>query len=341
MRRKRKYMLPALAVAAAVLGAVIWRHESMDRSALPHPPVKVVANKERNLLGRNADRVPQGKTALPADAGDSIDAHPMAPPVARQETAPALREAARNPEAWMAHAAPPHNAGPAPVIAIVMDDVGVNTAQLAGVLGLPAAVTLSILPYAPDAAGIAARAHTLGHEVLVHLPMEADGGEDPGPRALRHGQSPEAFSANLEWNLSRFTGFVGVNNHMGSRLTQDPAAMEVLQRNLYRRGVLFLDSRTTAGTVAAGIARANGVTTLERDVFLDNSPVPEKIQAQLRKTEAKARRQGYAIAIGHPHAATIGAVGAWAKNLRARGFSLVPLTSVTRITSGPQTVARH
>ena len=365
MRHKWKYLLPTLTVAAALLGAVIWRHESAELSAPAQSPVKAAIEMEQNRSERSAGPAsdcrgetgaqrcpasqedlavspvkPEEEMALPSGAEAAADTHDSAPPLARREAAPVLHEAARNPEAWMAHAAAPQN-GPLPMIAIVIDDVGVNAGQTPGVLRLPAAVTLSVLPYARDAAGVAARARALGHELLVHLPMEADGGQDPGPRALRHSQSPDEFSENLEWNLSRFTGFVGVNNHMGSRLTQDAAAMERLHGNLHRRGVLFLDSRTTPETVAARIARASGVTTLERDVFLDNSTAPENIQAQLRMTEAKARRRGYAIAIGHPYPATIEAVGNWAKNLKARGFALVPLTSVTRSMPGPQTAARH
>ena len=327
MRRKWIYVLPAFAVAAAALGAAVWRHDSAAPSAPSQLPATVMIEMDR-------------KPAL-APASGAAETDFTAAPQARQGVAPVLRDAVLLPQAWMAHAAPPPDASPMPMIAIVMDDVGINPARTAGVLDLPAAVTLALLPYARDAAGIAARARAKGHELLVHLPMEAEGREDPGPRALRYGQPPDAFSANLEWNLSRFSGYVGVNNHMGSRLTRDPAAMEILQRRLRRRGVLFLDSRTTAATVAASVARANGVTTLERDVFLDNSLTAENIQAQMHRTETEARRRGYAIAIGHPHAATIEAVGAWAESLHARGFALVPLTSVTRLTTGAQTVARH
>ncbi|MGK2872689.1 MAG: divergent polysaccharide deacetylase family protein, partial [Alphaproteobacteria bacterium] len=113
------------------------------------------------------------------------------------------------------------------------------------------------------------------------------------------------------------------------------AAMDVVMAQLKRRGLLFLDSRTARGTLAASTARMMGVTTLERDVFLDNVVTPEAIRAQLGKTEDAARSKGYAIAIGHPHTATVNALGLWAAGLEARGFKLVPLSTLTLL--GPST----
>lgn len=240
--------------------------------------------------------------------------------------------APRNPQAWMRHAqASPANPGNLPLIAIVIDDLGVAPARVAAALALPAPMTMAVLPYASDAAAVARRARLLGHEVLAHLPMEAANGQDPGPHALLAEQTPEAFAQNLRWSLSRLEGYVGVNNHMGSRLTQDSAAMTLLMAQLKQRGLLFLDSRTAKRTLGASTARAIGVTALERDVFLDNVITPEMIRAQLQKTEEIATRNGYAIAIGHPHPATIGALTQWAAGMEARGFRLAPLSAIARM----------
>lgn len=237
-----------------------------------------------------------------------------------------------HPQAWSQFAmAAPENPARYPLIAIVIDDLGVAQARTGAALALPAPMTMAVMPYARDAAGIAHTARSLGHEVLVHLPMEARRGEHPGPHALTGAQPAQEFAERLAWNLSRLQGYVGVNNHMGSRLTQNPDAMAMLMAELRRRGLLFLDSRTDPATLAAATARAMGVTTLERDVFLDNVIAPENIRAQLRKVEETARRKGYAIAIGHPHEATIAVLLQWAKDLEARGFLLAPLSAITRL----------
>lgn len=236
------------------------------------------------------------------------------------------------PQSWAGYAmAGPVNPAGHPLIAIVIDDLGVAPGRVDAALALPAPVTMAVLPYARDAEAIARAARLRGHEVLVHLPMEADNGQDPGPQALLGSLPPEEFAARLAWNLSRFEGYVGINNHMGSRLTRNADAMAMLLTDLQRRGLLFLDSRTGGHTVAASTGRALGVTTLERDVFLDNVVAAENIRAQLRKAEETARRNGYAIAIGHPHALTLAVLAEWAAGLEARGFVLAPLSAVTRI----------
>lgn len=269
-------------------------------------------------------------------------APPKAPAIARPPiAAPRQSGGAASPQAWMRHAAAaPVNPHHLPLIAIVIDDLGAAAARVDEALALPAPITLAVLPYARDAARIASAARARGHEVLVHLPMEAENAHSPGPQALSSALTPEAFAERLEWNLTRFSGYAGVNNHMGSRLTQNRAAMAMLMAQLKQRGLLFLDSRTAANTIAATTARLHGLTTLERDIFLDNEITPEMIRAQLDKTEATARRNGYAIAIGHPHSVTVAALQQWAADLEARGFMLAPLSAIARLqTRGPQLVA--
>lgn len=237
-------------------------------------------------------------------------------------------------------AAAPVNPRHLPLIAIVIDDLGIAPARIRPALMLPAPMTLAILPYAGNTASIASEARLLGHEVLAHLPMQADGAEDPGPEALLSALTPEEFTRRVDWNLSRFEGYAGVNNHMGSRLTRDGAAMTQLMAALRRRGLMFLDSRTAKDTLAASAARSAGVPTLERDIFLDNIRAPEHVRAQLAKTEQIARRRGYAIAIGHPHSVTVAALQQWAADLEARGFMLAPLSAIARLqTRGPRLVA--
>lgn len=276
------------------------------------------------LMGPFAPPVP--------DAPARLIPPPLPPPLQGEARPAPPAPDAMQPQAWMRHAqASPANPGNLPLIAIVIDDLGVAPARVAAALALPAPMTMAVLPYAGDAAAVARRARLLGHEVLAHLPMEAANGQDPGPHALLATLTPAAFAQNLQWNLSRLEGYVGVNNHMGSRLTQNSAAMGLLMAQLKQRGLLFLDSRTAKHTLGASTARAIGVTALERDVFLDNVITPEMIHIQLRKTEEIARRNGYAIAIGHPHPATTGALTQWAAGMEARGFRLAPLSAIARM----------
>ncbi|MCW9039088.1 MAG: divergent polysaccharide deacetylase family protein, partial [Rhodospirillales bacterium] len=171
-----------------------------------------------------------------------------------------------------------------------------------------------------------------GHELMVHMPMEpTDHDFNPGPNALLTGLSDKDLIARLNWNLSRFTGYVGVNNHMGSRFTADPASMATLMEELKHRGLLFLDSRTSPQTVGGDVAALYGVPYAERNVFIDNENNVEAVRRQLRELEALARRKGYAIGIGHPRDATIEALATWLPELSRRGIVLVPLSKIVMI----------
>lgn len=213
-----------------------------------------------------------------------------------------------------------------PMIAIVIDDMGPNHHETRRALSLPASVTFSFLPYAPHVAALAEEARTAGHEILVHVPMQPLGDADPGPHALMVSEDRAAIERDLTWNLSQFQGYVGINNHMGSRFTQDRDAMAVVAAVLKTRGLLFLDSRTIAGSKAAEAARAAGLPVLTRDVFLDHDEDGAQVALELDKLEQLAMKNGNAIAIGHPHAQTLELLEKWIPDAQARGFRLVPIT---------------
>lgn len=215
-----------------------------------------------------------------------------------------------------------------PMIAIVIDDVGPAREAGERTVRLPVPVTLAVLPYAPAAPDLAREARAQGHELLVHMPMQPVGHADPGPNALVSGLSRDEFARRLAWNLTRFDGYVGINNHMGSRLTADAPAMRVVLEALKARGLFYLDSRTTARTTVGPLARSLGVRELERDVFLDDDMSAVAVRRQLARTEAQARLAGSAVAIGHPHPATLETLERWLPSARAQGFDIVPLTAV-------------
>jgi hypothetical protein len=233
--------------------------------------------------------------------------------------------------AWQRYAVPSDPPAGRPMIAVVIDDLGINRKQTREMTELPGPLTLAFMTYADDLAAQTAAARQAGHELMIHFPMEPSGASaDPGPNALLRSLDPAEVQRRLDWGLGRFEGYIGINNHMGSAFTEDPAGMEIVLRELKRRGLVFLDSRTTAKTTAPGIARSLGVPIVQRDVFLDNVQSEAAIAAQLAEVERKARTRGAAIAIGHPYAATVAALRDWLPGLEERGFSLVPLSAIVR-----------
>ena len=219
----------------------------------------------------------------------------------------------------------------APAIAIVIDDLGNDAAATERAIALPAAVTLSFLPYADATPVLARLAHRAGHQLMVHVPMEPEGNQDPGPMALRTDQSAGEVIRRLDWALARVPFYSGINNHMGSRFTQDRMSLIPVVEDLEDSKAFFLDSRTAPGSAVIPLARAFGVASAGRDVFLDDVLTEQGVDAQLARTERMARETGVAIVIGHPHAVTLDALKAWTAHIMARGYRLVPASAAIRL----------
>jgi len=229
--------------------------------------------------------------------------------------------------AWKRYATATAIPGGTAVIAVVIDDVGLNRARTADVIALPAPVTLSFMPYGEDLQNQVDKARTLGHEVMLHLPMQPESdSEDPGPKALLVTLPPQELQDRVVWNMDRFSGYVGFNNHMGSKFTADQEGMGVVMREAARRGLMFLDSRTTPRSTGPASAARFGVPLLKRDIFIDNVATEAAVRAQLDKAAELARRRGAAIVIGHPHKATVAALHAWIPTLQ--DVTLVPITAL-------------
>ena len=219
----------------------------------------------------------------------------------------------------------------APAIAIVIDDLGPNVDGTRRAIALPKNVTLSFLPYGDDTRTLVRMAERAGHQVIVHVPMEPEGPEDPGPMALRTDLPVSTNLARLDWALSRVPGHAGINNHMGSRFTQDTAALIPVMEHLAGHVGFFLDSRTTPHSLVIPIARAFGIASAGRDVFLDDAQRGSYVENQLAETERVARETGVAIAIGHPHDVTLSALKVWTARVRDRGYRLIPLSTAIRL----------
>lgn len=274
---------------------------------------------------RGNDPVPPPRP--PAQAADSLKP--------AQEAAlhlpPALPPSAAARPAWLRFAVPAPASGNRPLVAVVLDDLGLDRMRTAAAIRLAGPVTLSFMTYAGDLAEQTAAARRMGHELLVHVPMEAvDPRQNPGPHALYTTLSRAEIVERLRWGLGRFDGYVGVNNHMGSKFTADPRAMAPVIEELRSRGLIFLDSRTTAASSGVRLAAADGVPHAARNVFLDDDPAAPAIARQLALVEAAARRHGSAIAIGHAHDQTLAALLVWLPSLGRKGLALVPVSAIVR-----------
>ena len=210
-----------------------------------------------------------------------------------------------------------------PRLAIILDDLGYDRAAADALLALPFPLTVSVLPHHALSAEVAEEAYRRGDEVMLHLPMEslADGAR-PEDVELRVGMTAWQVEAALGAMLDTVPHAAGVNNHQGSRATADPALMDELMTALRERGLFFIDSRTTAATVAYDAAERSRVPAASRKVFLDDTPTREAVLAQLELASRDALRDGTAIAIGHPHPATIAALTEGVPRIEARGIRL-------------------
>lgn len=219
---------------------------------------------------------------------------------------------------------------PTPVIAIIIDDLGDRLPEGEQAIALPGPVACAFLPHTSYAADLARRAHQAGKEVMLHLPLQAvDNNNLLGPGALTLDESERQFRATLRRDLASIPQVQGVNNHMGSLLTRHPGAMGWLMSELAAHGGLFfVDSYTTVQSVALQLANENQIPAARRDVFLDNDTAPAAIRFQFERLLSIARRQGHAIAIGHPHPATLAVLAEELARLPEAGVTLVPVRTL-------------
>jgi len=218
-----------------------------------------------------------------------------------------------------------------PRLAIILDDLGYERAAANSALALPFPLTVSVLPNLPLSSDVAEEAYRRGDEVLLHLPMESESNDAKTEAVeLRIGMTAQQVQTELDGMLETVPHVVGVNNHQGSRATADPALMNVLMPALRARNLFFIDSRTSAATVAYDAAAHAGVRAASRKVFLDDAPSRQAILAQLDLAVRDAMRDGYAIAIGHPHPGTIAALAEGVPRAEQRGVRLVLASDVVR-----------
>lgn len=217
-----------------------------------------------------------------------------------------------------------------PVIAIVIDDMGISHSRTAKISSLNYALTSSFLTYASGLQAQVKAAETSGHEIMAHLPMEPKASMNVSPDVLTVKMNNERIENGIKGMLDKFPTIRGVNNHMGSRFTEDAMRMDVVMKELAVRNLYFLDSKTTPHSAGEKTAISNRVRHVSRNVFLDNEDKLDYILKQLHQTEAIARKNGYAIAIGHPKEQTYNALKVWLPTLRGRNIRLVHLSEIVK-----------
>ncbi len=219
-----------------------------------------------------------------------------------------------------------------PKVAIIIDDMGANKKALSDLLSLKYFVTISVVPFLGYSVETADLAHKKGREVMLHLPMEPIDYPkyNPGKGALFTFMTTEEFRATLAEDLSAVPYVSGVNNHMGSSLTQDREKMEIVLAAVRERRLFFVDSRTTPKSVAYDVAVKMGVSAVERNVFLDNEANVESVKKRIIELIEKAKANGKALAICHPRPETLKALKDMEKRLTGTEVEVVPVSGLLK-----------
>jgi hypothetical protein len=212
----------------------------------------------------------------------------------------------------------------------VIDDLGGENHISKELLHWNLPITFSILPFTPHSKTLALEAHQRGKEVILHLPMEPHGypKTKPGEGALLYEMDEEKLLRQLSKDIEAIPYIKGVSNHMGSRLMENPEKLRIILSELKRRGLFFLDNRTTPQTVGLQTAQSIGLRAMERSLFLDHSPSPEEIKEKLERLIQLSLATGKAIGIGHPHPSTLQSIKEIIPKIQEKGIDIVPLSSL-------------
>jgi hypothetical protein len=219
-----------------------------------------------------------------------------------------------------------------PQVAIIIDDLGWDLGAAQVLLAMDIPLGFAILPHTPFKDFIAHEAQRRGKDVLLHLPMEPYNYPqiNPGRPVLLSTMSTSELAAQIDSALAAVPAAVGVNNHMGSRLTEDRHAMYVVMQRMKHRNLFFLDSRTSQKSLAYQVARELGVRTAQRHVFLDNEADVRKISQQLHRLATLAREHGHAIGIGHPYPETVQSLRYTLPEIRQAGVEIVAISRLVQ-----------
>lgn len=316
---------PELPLAAEPVGPTVPPELSADAA----PPVP--------------SALPETEEALETDnileAEEALETAAPIEPLADAEPAQGLPP---TPDPALPAGTPPDDALPALTlpptatryIAIIIDDIGYVDTLGARAVALPDDVTFAVLPHTPFGAELAEAAHRNGKEVMLHAPMSNLANMPLGPGGLTPALSKEEFVSTLSLALDAVPYLKGINNHMGSELTAQEGPMHWVMETLQGRDLYFVDSYTTASSVAGRIAREENIPTLTRNVFLDNVQTQEDIDREFQRLLQVARDKGFATGIGHPYEATLEYLEKAIPTLTQLNIELVPVSEMIRLQQG-------
>ncbi len=315
--------------------------ESKSGTQIPSQPAPVQPDKvKREPVAARASRREPSVPSPPLPIGLTLPRIATGPPLSiapdpalvqrgTQGLLPIIGADGRKP--WRVYARPFDRTDKRPRIAIVVTGLGHSSeAARSAIQGLPGSITLAFSPYSRRLDEWIRLARIAGHEVLIHVPMEPIGfpDDDPGPNTLLTSLKPSDNHQRLLWALGRGVGYVGVVSHKGSRFTADNRHMRPVLAALNKRGLLFVDSRTSARSATAEIATTIGLPWTIGTHRIDARFAREPIDARLRELEAVARKKGRAVGIGWVSPVTFERLAAWVNGVRRRGFVLAPVSAV-------------
>jgi uncharacterized protein len=347
-RRKSRPRLPLLKAlgAVAVLVAIVLGAVVMARFLSPPEPRPALTERKKPPLKAETpptrphplDTRPGDKpSAAQAPARPAPEEKPTPPKPPAYEVFPERPPAPKNGESETLHAALPPTPPELPPgrklprVAIIIDDLGYDRSLAEKLIGLNAPFTIAILPHSPHQDAIARMAQARGLELMLHLPMEPMEYPDinSGPGTLHTRMGPDELLRVLEENLAAVPHITGVNNHMGSRLTASSEQMYQVFSVLKKRGLYFVDSRTTDESICKPSARLFQLPFAQRDVFIDHQQDPAFIRKQIRELVRVAYRKGEAVGIAHPHPATYAILKEELPALRQQ-VEIVPASALVR-----------
>ncbi len=217
-----------------------------------------------------------------------------------------------------------------PKIALLLGGMGLN-ARLTerAIMELPGDVSFGFAPYGANLQTLVNKARARGHEIMLQVPLEPAGypAINPGPNTLLIGASAEDNLASLRWNMTRFAGYTGLTNYMGTRFLSEPEHLKPIMTELKKRGLVFLEDAGVGSSASDQVGRQTGLLVRKGEIVIDANPDPENIAAALLKLEDQAKRQGFAIGTGTGLEVTIEEVARWSQELRKRGILLVPVSA--------------
>lgn len=316
MRGPHKWLFAAL----FLIGGVILGIQIGNRTATSKAPV---ASPDRTV---HRTSIPVKNTASAAPASSGFRAVPTAPAVPAHPPAVPAGSSARPARINE----PGRIFSSAPKVAIVLDDWGYNTKALRSALAIREPLTIAILPHLPYSTRVAEEAHAAGHQIMLHMPMEPLKPTSLEKGTIMSDMRADEVKALLDSAIVSVPHLRGVNNHMGSKVTQDARILNIVMKDVKSRHLFFLNSMVTGSPVGREVAGEVRVPYAERDVFLDNVRTEDAVLKQLETLKQTAIRQGTAVGIGHDEPVTLNAIAGVLPQWRAEGIEVLALSDLIR-----------